>query len=245
MIKSKFIKSLGFEIECVFKKTDKEAVEKLCRINNWELSSDPSIHNNRTYNSSAEIKFKYNIENLENIIPEIKKLFTLVKSGKKFNAGGHIHVCLNNRSDYFKLASWDFADFFQQQYKLFAKTDEEKSRINCSWCKDYLSKQDFIQQTNRQLCERDGYKSNRYFAINYNSFPAKGYETIEFRIFCLTGRYTQLTKNINFLIKTINSFLKKSEDLDFEIKLNPQNKQDKIKINKKIGFSEIENSGEQ
>lgn len=246
MIKSKYIKSIGFEIECVFKHSDQAAVFELCDRNGWDRNeSDVSTHTTRVFDCKREIKCFYKIEDLPAAVPEFKKLFKLVHSGKKFNSGGHIHVAFKEYPIYFKIASWDFVKFFQDEYKKFAKNEEEKCRINSHFAQDYKSKQDFIYQTNQQLNVRDGAKNNRFFIVNFNSFPAKGYETIEFRVFCLSHAYKQLERNVKFLNKTINEFLKNSPELDVEIKLKTPVKTGKLKIVKNLGFSGAKSEGVQ
>lgn len=236
---NKYIKEIGFEIECVFRSRDREAVQNLCSINNWVLSTDISIHTTRTYRCSAEIKFHYTLDELNSKIPELQKLFALVYSGKKYNAGGHIHLSFNDYSTYFKIATWEFVNHFQTEYKLFAKNEEEKSRIDTYFAKLYKSKADYIYQTNEQL--KVSGKNNRYFTVNYNSYQAHNFQTIEFRVFCLTHKYSQLQKNIKFLLKTVNNYLKEVKPLDFEIKLTTPKKVGKIKVIKTLGFSETEN----
>lgn len=231
IIKPEFKGKIGFEIECVYKSSNANKVSSVALKNNWRVSGDGSIRTNSEFPFCSEIKFHYDIDELKNNIEEIKKLFEFVESGNKFNCGLHIHVSFDNIQTYYKLCSWKFIDFFQKRYKGYATTEEEKSRIINNYSKFYNSKEDFIFMTNDQL-KYPGKNSSRYHAINFNSFNL--YKTVEFRIFAGTNSITKFVKNTNFLIETLNEFLKTAKPIDIGIKKKTPEKKGTIIIKKEI-----------
>lgn len=235
LIKPNFDGKIGFEVECVYADNDRDGetdkVKEICLKNHWIKSFDGSIRTTPTYNVEAEIKFHYDLKELNKNLPKIKKLLSLIKSSQAFGCGLHMHLSFEEICNYYKLSCWKFVDYFQKEYIKYAKTEEERERKNNTFCKFYPNKELYIANTNEQL--KTTQKNARYYAVNFNSFNI--HQTIEFRIFVGTDKYSRFVDNINFLIKTINDFLSQEKEISFGIiKDTPLKSKGKI-IRKYVG----------
>lgn len=231
LIKPNFKGKIGFEVECVYKRINEDLIRELYLNNRWQKSCDGSIRTSPTFPNECEIKFHYDLKELNSNLPKIKKLLELVKSGEDYHCGLHMHISFEEICNYYKLTCWKFVKYFQEKYSEYAKNLEERSRINNPYCKFYPNKELFIVNTDYQL--RATGKNERYWCVNFNSFNI--HNTIEFRIFTGTDKYSRFTDNINFLIKTINEFLNEQKEIAIGIiKDTPEKSKPKV-IRKYVG----------
>lgn len=206
---------IGVEIECIVPEKNTRKLKTLCTKNNWAYTSDGSI---RGYTSTeVPVEFKagvYDISNKKVLFREVDKAMKLIRVHE--SCGLHMHLSFNNLTDYWKLLSYEFADYFQKLIKIRFVKPVDLRRLEAMWCKFYYSQDDFKKQTQEQL--RTTQKNNRYFAVNYNSFNI--HNTIEFRIFAATSNIEQFKSDVDFLLNSVEEFLnrKKFEGIAFEVK---------------------------
>jgi hypothetical protein len=222
--------TIGIEIEGFIPINKYDKIREYCRLKNIDFGSDGSVHNNRmdipepntiTHQEllsyyAFEIRgmgLVYDIENKTEFFKMIKKLFDF---GIKVNSscGLHFHISFKQKSNFFKILSYNFINSFQENIKKILINDYEKLRFSNDYCKPYKDKKDFIRATTQQVycLNKD---CSRYQSINFNSYNI--HKTIEFRILPATSKILKFKKYINFILKEIEDFLNTKKEILFNI----------------------------
>jgi len=206
---------VGCEIECLSDSSNRTMLRRFAQENNWRVNDDGSIGGERFNESTFEFNSKpYNTSETKDFVKHAEDILKLVRVNK--TCGLHFHISFADLENYYKLASWDFIQYFQEKIKQLFKSKEEVRRLSNHYCKLYTSENDFKTTTNNQIA--DTHKSSyRYKAINFNAYNLIG--TIEFRIFAATSKPRKFKKYLIFLLKTINDYIKNNSFKEISIKL--------------------------
>lgn len=234
---------LGFELEGGFNRDlrnidnkNAENFYKLLAKLKYNYGGDGSIQTN---SFGLELKsFVYTIKDktdLNKVFEDFKLISEFIEDVNK-TCGLHIHLSFKNLADYYTLLNFSFADGFIKKYKEKFKTDDELQRVNNSYCRKYLSENDFKINTRKAL--QCNYKAFRYFAVNYNAYNL--YKTIEFRIFPSTKNPNKFKDYVNFLYDYVIKFLKQNSTTEKTDIIKKKRKKDADTEFLKITISELQ-----
>jgi hypothetical protein len=203
MIKNKFIKSLGVELEGGIDNADLKKIRNYVNERNlndfYSESEDGSVYVEGFQNSGFEIKF-WNKK-----ISEVKKFTRFCFSNglaQNESCGNHIHIRIDEELiPLLELPSFYYS-FIKEYKKEFYYDYKYLDRLSNRYCPAYNLTNKIIKQI-----ERDGY-SFRYAPINFLSL-SESQKTIEFRIFPYVEDYEEYANMLDWFIEVVNKLIKK------------------------------------
>lgn len=195
------IDKIGAELEFGTNYADKTILRN---VKGTDITGDGSIHAKKATRAREILLQATKIKDIDGLKQRVLGLKKYVNETNN-SMGFHIHVSFKNHSDYAKIYNYNFYREFIKEYAKNFTTKEELSRLNNSYCSRYKSLKHFSNNTSQQVLSE--YKSNRYFAVNYNSYNI--HNTIEFRIFPANNP-ERLIQYIDFTVNFIKDWLKKS-----------------------------------
>jgi len=238
-----FLGNVGFEIEGIVKKKNRDKLRNVAHELDYDFSDDGSIRNyNYTTENSVELKSKiYNVNELETLFKDVRKILKLIRVND--SCGLHIHLSFEKMSNYYKLICWKFVEQFQEKYNLTFIDENEQKRKELHYSKFYPTEVVFNLQTKEQVStpKRNGKPHSRYHSINFNAF--NHYKTVEFRIFAATNKITKFKKYVKFLIENVDKYLKneKFDEINAQKKVKIPKNEKKVIIQEVIKKEDIQN----
>lgn len=197
--------------------------EKVC----WDYGYDRSVRTNEN-NCPCEIRSKpYKISELASIFEDFKVLEPYLVEVNS-SSGFHIHVSFNQMQDYYKLCCYDFVKKFESLIREKFISDEEKLRLQNSYCAFYKDEKDFIKTTNEQISSGN----MRYKAVNFASFGR--HHTIEFRIFPGVNKINDFKKYVNMLLDFVEDYLHIKKIDPIQVKINKIKVQEDVVIREEL-----------
>lgn len=216
---SKYIKSVGFELECGVNE-DYEKFKKLRENERFEVGFDESVRVSGCYYSSME--FKFWSENLKEIWQIGRILWEKLGILQNQTCGNHFHFRFTDEVK--DGVFWqDFIKKFFEEYKKNFKEEKYLERLNNPYCR--ANSEDYVERF------LDNCDLSRYKAVNFLSFGR--HKTLEIRVMPYAKNFKEWKRQLLFEIKFINNYFKKFKKIEkIEIK--------EEKLNKKI-FYLVEN----
>lgn len=201
------VMQIGYELETGIKRFSD--YRQLANTLNFVVAQDGSVNTHKRNAYPIELKSKVyqygkDMGTLISDFKAIKKRIAEVNN----SMGLHIHISFSKKKNYYKLCSWDFVNYFQNEYIRKFKTPREIERTTNHYCKFYRDKRAFCIASAVQLASNT--KNERYWAVNFNAYPL--YKTIEFRVFPSTKKVKEFKAYIRFVKSVVYTFLKADKD---------------------------------
>jgi hypothetical protein len=199
---SKYINSLGLEIECGIDNEDYDNLTAYLHEKNLaqyaSIGADGSVWVDEKDMSDTEIKFWH--ENLKIILNFVERLYNKYKIKTNRTCGLHIHIKLKDNELFGIFTFKKFFKAFIKEYVEYFKDSKYLDRLHNNYCVARYTKTDMIRQI-------QGIRSVRYRAINLVPFRTR--KTIEFRIFPHQQNYIEFENTILWFVGTIDKILEK------------------------------------